>query len=41
MGLFADVFGYTPDEYRALTVADFGVLLEYLKEREAAAKKRA
>lgn len=36
MGLFAEMFGYTPAEYRALAYADFMRLRGYID-----AKKRA
>lgn len=33
MGAFAEVFGYTPDQYRALSFTDYERLLRYLEER--------
>lgn len=35
MGVFAENFGYTPAEYRALTWRDRRHLIEHLKERAA------
>lgn len=44
MARFADEFGYTPDEFRALTLPDYSTLCEYLegrdKARRAQSKKR-
>ena len=37
LGAFAEVFGYTPTEYRALTYRDYHALVEYLVARERAA----
>lgn len=43
MCAFAEFYGYTPDEFRALTVSDFNSLSEYrnsqIKRQNAANKK--
>lgn len=39
MGLFAETFGFTPQEFRSLSMEDFAELRHYLGEKAKASEK--
>jgi hypothetical protein len=41
MGLFAQEFGYTPDQYRAMKLRDRNGLMQYLADRQRRAEFQA